>query len=72
MGVPGSGFRDIKQGLCCSSGGERNDFKKIRHKVVVVVKTGAGPARDTEGEPWEDGSSLFSLRSCRSKLWIHF
>lgn len=32
------GFREIKQGLCCSSGGESNDFKKIRHKVVVVVK----------------------------------
>lgn len=49
VGVPGSGFREIKQGLCCSSGSERNDFKKIRHKVVVVVKnTGAGPAGDTE------------------------
>lgn len=38
VGVPGSGFREIKQRLCCSSGGERNDFKKIRHNVVVVVK----------------------------------
>lgn len=48
------GVREIKQGLCCSSGGERNDFKKIRHKVVVVVKkTELGQTETRREEPWK-------------------
>lgn len=41
-------------------GGERNDFKKFRHKVVVVVKKKAGQSEDSEGADVWEGSCFVS------------